>query len=303
MTSIRDKEWVGMYESGLSMAAIARKYGVSPSTVRRHLVLLEVGLRDGREESIKASTRYLKHPFSGDILESAYIRGFIEDCHVRKSGRLIEVSTTTTHPSMEALFRKVFQNYGNIYRVASFDHLHSYYRFQFASYLESSFEKALKKLPDLPSDLPRVMGNPVLLSYLSGLVDAEGGIRPYKNGRIADSVLYVTINKHRMLTSLRRVFGGRLYFHERAWRLVFYGKRANYILDRLDLKHAEKIAKSSLVRESRGERWSEVEDKWLSIVRKIRTDVLEYREGAKIEYIQVHGHPHPKDRLDEGRKP
>lgn len=299
MESTRDREWIRMYESSVSMAAIARKFTVSPSTIRRHLVLLEVEVRDGREASIKASTKYAKYPFSGDALEGVYLCGFIEDCHVRKSGRLIEVSTTTTHPSMEVLYRRLFQNYGSIYRLASFDHLHLYYRFQFATYLESSFEEVLQKGPGLPPNVPREIENPLLLEYLAGLVDAEGGIRLYKNGRMADSVLYITIIKYRLLTALRRVFGGRLYFHERAWRLVFYGKRANYILDRLDLKHAEKITKSAFVRKARGNRWSEAEGEWSSIVRKIRADVLRYGEDAKAEYIHVHGHPHPKDQSGE----
>jgi hypothetical protein len=134
------------------------------------------------------------------------------------------------------------------------------------------------------------------LEYLAGLVDAEGGIRLYRSGNIADSVLYITINKYHLLSSLRRVLRGRLYFHERAWRLVFYGKGANRILDRIILKHAEKIERSVYVRGARGLRWNEVEEDWLSIVRGIDADVIRYREVAKAEYIQVHGHPHPKDK-------
>jgi len=288
-----------MYEKGFSTVAIARRFGVSPSTVRRHLVLLEIELRERMEASIMASTKYHKRPFSGNGLEGAYLRGFIEDCHVRKSGRLVEVSTTTTHPSMESLFRRLFQNYGNIYRLASFDHLYLYYRFQFATYLESSFESLLKKGPRLPAGIPAEAESPLLLEYLAGLVDAEGGIRLYRSGRIADSVLYITINKYHLLTSLRRVFGGRLYFHERAWRLVFYGKRANHILDRIALKHSEKIEKSAFVRSARGQRWNTVEDEWLSIVRGIDADVIQYRDYAKAEYIRTHGRPHSKDRTGE----
>jgi len=286
-----------MYEDGFSTVAIARKFGVSSSTINRHLNLLGVKLRDRMEACIKASTKYPKFPFSGNALEAAYLCGFIEDCHVRKSGRLIEVTTTTTHPSMEALFRKSFQNYGNIYRRATFDHLHQCYRFQFATYLESSFELVLMKGPSLPPRVPREEVNPLLLEYLAGLVDAEGGIRLYKSGKMADSVLYITINKYRLLTALRRVFGGRLYFHERAWRLVFYGKGGNSILDNLNLKHAEKITKSAFVRRARGKRWSEVEAEWSTIRTTIRAGVLQYRENAKAEYVQVHGHPHPKDQL------
>src|SRR5437879_1115664 len=87
----------------------------------------------------------------------------------------------------------------------------------------------------------------------------------WKMHTLADSVLYMTINKYRLLTALRRVFGGRLYFHERAWRLVFYGKGGNSVLDNLNLKHAEKITKSAFVRRARGKRWSEVEAEWSTI--------------------------------------
>jgi len=111
MDSSHDREWVRLYESGLSTNAIARKYAVSAATVQRHL-RLQIKLRDKWDASIMASTKYPKKPFSGSRLESAYLFGFIEDCHVRKEGRLIEVSTTTTHPSMEMLFRDYFKTMG-----------------------------------------------------------------------------------------------------------------------------------------------------------------------------------------------
>lgn len=299
MDVVHDKEWVELYQRGFSTVAIARKFGVSPSTVRLHLMRSEIELRDRMEACIRASTKYPKRPFSGDALEGAYLCGFIEDCHLRKSGRLLEVSTTTTHPSMETLFRRLFQNYGNIYRVASFDHLHLYYRFQFATYLEPSFESVLRKGSSLPPNLAKEAGNPLLLEYLAGLVDAEGGIRLYRSGKMADSVLYITINKLRLLTDLKQVFAGRLYLHERAWRLVFYGKGANRILDQVTLKHDEKVAKSVFVRKARGQRWSSVSNEWLSILRGIDADVIQYREQARTEYIRVHGRPHSKDRSGE----
>jgi hypothetical protein len=151
----------------------------------------------------------------------------------------------------------------------------------------------------LPPNVPREIENPILLAYLAGLVDAEGGVRLYKNGRMADSALYITIDKYRLLTALRSILGGMLYLHERAWRLVFYGKRANFILDNLSLKHAERIEKSAFVRKARGMPWSQVEGDWSSILGRIRADVIRYRQAAKAEYVQVHGHPHPKDKSGE----
>jgi hypothetical protein len=128
-------------------------------------------------------------------------------------------------------------------------------------------------------------------------VDAEGGIRLYRGNGIADSVLYITTNKFHLLTSLKHVFGGRLYFHERAWRLVLYGKvGANRILDRTTLKHDEKIEKSAFVRAARGQRWNKVDDDRSSTVRGIHAGVLRYGEGAKAEYMRIHGRPHSNDR-------
>ena len=291
----RDKDWIRLYEAGSFMTEISAKFGVSPSTVRRHLLASGVHLRDGRQETIRASTKYLKHPFSGDELERAYLCGFIEDCHVRRSGNLVEVGTTTTHPAMEALFRSVFQRYGPIYRLASFDHLHSYYRYQLATYLEPGFKSVLLKGPDLPTYVRKEAETPSLLEYLAGLIDAEGGIQLYKNHRIADSVLHITISKYQLLRTLKEVVGGRLYVHERAWRLVFYGKNANHLLDRLNLRHEEKIAKSLFVRGARGRPWNEVEVGWARIINGIRSDVLSYREQAKNEYCRIHGRLHPKD--------
>lgn len=200
---------------------------------------------------------------------------------------------------MDVLFRRSFEKYGNVHRLASFDYLHSYYRFQYATHLDSSFKSILVKGQTIPANVPREIGNPLLLEYLAGLVDAEGGIRLYRNRRVADSVLYITINKYQLLTDLQGVFGGRLYFHERAWRLIFYGKRANRILDKINLKHPEKIEKGAFVRDAGGKRWCEVEDEWLSIVRRVHAGVHQFREDAKMEYVRVHGSLHPKDQSEE----
>ena len=289
-----DSEWVTLYKEGLSTTTIARRYGVCSNTVRRHLIKTMV-LRNRIEAGIQASTKYKKYPFSGNQGAAAYLCGFIEDCHIRKSGRLVEVSTTTTHPAMEQLFRDLFESYGHVTRTAGFDNVHSYYRYHLTTYLEASFEQVLEKGTDLPAKVPRESSNPMFYSYLAGLVDAEGGVRLYNNHTRADSVLYITINKLDLLSSLREVVGGKLYFHERAWRLVFYGKRAIRILRQLPLRHAEKISKSQLVRAATGKPWREVAADWQEIVRDIHSGVSDYKTCAMHEYIDVHDGRHPKD--------
>lgn len=289
-----DSEWITLYKNGWSTTGIAKKYGVSASTVRRHLQV-HISLRDRIEAVVQASTKYIKTRFSGDSLEGAYLAGFVEDCGVRRSGRLVEVSTTTTHPAMEELFRGAFQRYGHVTRLAGFDDLHFYYRYSLTTYLDRSFEPVLERDRGLPVRIPREPDAPMLNAYLGGLVDAEGTVRLYNNHGRADAVLFVTINKYQLLNTLKRILGGNLYWHERAWRLVFYGRRAVDLLGKMNLNHSEKISKSVIVQSMTGKSWSEAENDWLVIVERIRDEVLKYKANAKSEYVRIHGRRHPKD--------
>ena len=256
-------------------------------------------MRDRLLACREASTKYSKSRFDDDAAEAAYLAGFVEDCHVRKVGFQIEVSTTTTHPAMALLFRRLFERYGNVYQLAGFDHTFLYYRYYLATYLDPSFGTVLRKTGDLPEGVPRDIESPLLKEYLAAIVDAEGGIRLYDNGGRADSVLYITINKHALLTSLRGAIGGRLYSHERAWRLVLYGKKANQILEQISPRHEEKIIKSALVREATGKPWFQVEHEWDLVVANIHDNVAEFKERARTDYIQNHGRPHAKDSRED----
>ena len=296
-----DSEWIVLYRNGWSTTGIAKKYGVSASTVCRHLQM-HISLRDRIEATVLASTKYVKTPFSGDGLEGAYLAGFVEDCGVRKSGRLIEVSTTTTHPAMEELFRNAFQRYSHVRRLVGFEGLHSYYHCYLTTYLDQSFEPVLARERGLPARVPQEAGNPLLNEYLAGLVDAEGTVRLYNNHGRADAVLFITIMKYRLLNTLRRILGGNLYWHERAWRLVFYGKSAVHLLEQMKLRHREKISKSAIVQWATGRSWSDVEKYWSGLVADIRSDVSEYKANARAEYVRAHGSPHPKDVAVGGRE-
>ncbi len=290
-----DAEWFDLYRRGLSLTKIARLYHVGSSTVRRHLVLGNIPRRDRLTACIEASTKYPKTPFSGDASEEAYLAGFVEDCHVRRQGNQIEVSTTTTHPAMEQLFRGLFQNYSHIRRLAGFDPTHSYYRYMLTTYLDASFEPVLEKGMGLPPCLVRNPSRAGLNSYVGGLVDAEGCVRLNRSRRRADAVFFITIKKYSLLKTLKHLLGGNLYLHERAWRLVFYGKRAVQLLSEINLRHWEKISKRSILQSMTGEPWSRAEEEWSLVVRRIRDEVAEYKVQARNAYVAIHGRTHPKD--------
>jgi hypothetical protein len=289
-------EWIFLYEHGSSTTKIAKQYHVGGSTVYRRLVE-NIALRDRISASIIASSKYVKKPFSGDLCEAAFLAGFVEDCHVRQSGRLKEVTLSTTHPAMGRLFRSLFADYGHLNVLAHFEGLHGYYQDIISVYLDRSFEPFLIKAEHVPQWIPLSIENPIFQSYLSGLVAAEGCIRLYSNHGHTDTALTITLKKRTLLEDLSSAIGGRIYEVERASRLVVYGKAAAKLMSYLNTRHEEKVEKARLVMDHLGQPWLTVKPFWQALIKKIKSEVIDYRESAKLGYIQKHGSIHPRDEL------
>ena len=288
-------EWISLYQNGSSTTKIAGQYRVGASTVGRHL-RRHIQLRDRISASIVASTKFLKKPFSGDLCEGAFLAGFVEDCHVRQSGRLKEVSLSTTHPAMGRLFRSLFANYGHVTYLPHFEGLHGYYQYIMTVYLDLSFEPFVTKTDYVPQWIPSQRDDPLFQSYLSGLVAAEGCILIYDNHGRTDTALTITLKKRPLLQQLSSVVGGRIYEVQRASRLVVYGKAAKILMGELNILHAEKVEKARLVQGHIGEPWCRVRPLWLELRGKIRKTVLEYKENARLDYFEKHGFFHHKDK-------
>jgi len=289
-------EWMFLYERGSSTTKIAKQFHVGASTVRRHLVE-HIALRDRISASITASSRYVKKPFSGDLCEGAFLAGFVEDCHVRQSGRLKEVTLSTTHPAMGRLFHNLFADYGHLKPLPHFEGLHGYYQYIISVYLDRSFEPFLTKTEHVPRWIPLFTDNSIFRSYLSGIVAAEGCILLYDNHGHTDTALTVTLKKRSLLEDLSSAIGGRIYEVERASRLVVYGKAAAKLMGYLNTRHEEKVRKASLVMDHLGQPWPNVKPIWQALIRNIKAEVIEYRESARLGYIQKHGSVHPKDEV------
>jgi hypothetical protein len=237
----------------------------------------------------------VKKSFSGELCEGAFIAGFVEDCHVRQSGRLKEVTLSTTHPTMGRLFHSLFADYGHLNILPHFEGLHGYYQYIISVYLDRSFEPFLLKTEHVPRWIPLCRDSPIFRSYLSGIVAAEGCIRLYDNHGHTDTALTITLKKRTLLEDLSTVIGGRIYEVERASRLVVYGKAAAKLMGNLDTRHEEKVMKTGLVMDHLSKPWPTVKPLWQALVGKIRADVVEYRESAKSAYIKKHGSVHPRD--------
>jgi len=161
--------------------------------------------------------------------------------------------------------------------------------------LDRSFEPFLVKTDHVPRWIPLCRDSPIFGSYLSGIVAAEGCILLYDNHGHTDTALTITLKKRTLLEDLSSAIGGRIYEVERASRLVVYGKAAAKLMGNLTTHHEEKIRKAGLVMDHLGQPWPDVKPLWQALVRKIRTEVVEYRERARLGYIQKHGSIHPKD--------
>jgi hypothetical protein len=253
-------EWISLYKNGSSTTRIAQQYGVHSSTVSRNL-RRHIALRDRLAASVTASTKYPKIPFSGNEAEGAFLAGLVEDFHVRKDGRLVELRPATTHPAMGRLFHHTFEHYGHPTSTPGYDP-RGYYRYYLSVYLHDTFEPFLRKSEKMPAWVPKSRDNPVFGSYFSGLIAAEGCIRLYQANNRAHAVVHITLKKPRLLSELSRITGGRLYEVTRAWRLVIYGKAAVALLHHLDIRHEEKVEKAKLVIDHAGETWSNVEPLW-----------------------------------------
>lgn len=288
-------EWISLYQNGSSTTKIAGQYHVGASTVGRHL-RRQIQLRDRISASIIASTKFLKGPFSGDLCEGAFIAGFVEDCHVRQSGRLKEVSLSTTHPAMGRLFRSLFANYGHVTDLPHFEGLHGYYQYIMTVYLDLSFEPFVTKTDHVPQWIPVQRNDPLFQSYLSGLVAAEGCILLYDNHGRTDTALTITLKKQTLLQQLSSVVGGRIYEVQRASRLVVYGRAAKILMGELNILHAEKVEKVRLVMGHIGEPWCHVKPFWLELRGKIKKTVLEHKESARLDYFEKHGLFHHNDK-------
>src|SRR5258708_20300317 len=99
-------------DEGLSLSAVAGRYGCALTTIWRRLQAAGVQCREGGSEP-----KYARTDFSGDLAEKAYLVGFrLGDLHVAMEGtRTIVVKCTSTRREQVELFRDLFGKYGHVY--------------------------------------------------------------------------------------------------------------------------------------------------------------------------------------------
>ncbi|HEV2137605.1 MAG TPA: LAGLIDADG family homing endonuclease [Nitrososphaerales archaeon] len=300
--------WVSRYVAGESLKQIAENE-FSPVTVYLYLHKRGIKLRDKVEAQIQAVTKCPKIPFTGGVIERAYLVGFTKgDCQVTRHGRAIRVRTSTTHPAMADLFSNLFGIYGFVQRYPRESKLVGY-EWSLEVDLDQSFEFLNF---DFKNSLEEFGRSPVVfLSFLSGFFDAEGSIyfhKKRKGGAFEISITNTNVGILVKIQSVMALIGHYSKFETNVQdelRLGYLKKgtiskirvwrQSDVIglLKLLNLRHAEKIAKAEIaltyqlakdpeVRANARKRWTEntktiaaeksrfVEDARLSTSRKDR---------------------------------
>jgi hypothetical protein len=270
-------EWVKRYHGGESLKRIAGDL-VSPVTVMLHLEARGINRRDKIQSQIAAVTKHKKYPFNGTREAIAYLIGFSRgDLNVSRHGRAIRVKTSTTHPLMIELLKKLFTPYGHVLIYPRKSELAGY-EWSFQADLDLTFVF----LWDYRRSLPKwIFRKKYFLSFVSGVFDAEGSI-VLNQRRILKFEMGITnsdVGLLELISAKMKKLGYpfRLYrTNESVWQLRIWDlAKVMELLRVLLLQHPEKLAKAAIAL-SRDEAIinktvDSLEESWRSLKREIRS--------------------------------
>jgi len=160
-------------DEGLSLEAIAQRYGCSLTTIWRKLKAAGIATRVGG-----SGPAYPRVDFSGNLVEKAYLCGFRQgDLHVALEGNTIVVKCTSTRTEQVVLFRELFMPYGHVYTDEATRERRKRQSIGMYARLNRSFDFLLLKGDYLPDWVSH--SDETFFAYLAGYMDAEGYIHTY----------------------------------------------------------------------------------------------------------------------------
>jgi hypothetical protein len=304
------------HKRGVSLTDVAKLIGNKTSGytswLTRQLGVQPREFEEARLAGIHRKVRkYERRPFDGTDPDKAYLLGLRHgDLSVsRPFGDAIRVSTSTTHPAMVKLFTALFSSYGHVYLHPRYKKDTKTYEWNLSTILDSSFEFLLgerdRRREWIASKDSRI------LSYLAGLVDAEGHIGVYSNKRT--TAITVTIYNtdtgllrfvHKCLTQLgykplalyldkrKDTESGKYHIKRKQdyWRVVVaIFENSQSLLRRLPLRHREKVERKELALSiAKGERWEDVRSRVRHLQDSLRSERLQYTKQAELEFRLTH---------------
>jgi hypothetical protein len=257
-------------EHSMSQTEIARILGVQRQTVSSWLGRLDIPVRTQGDSVSLALTKYHAKAFDGDLTSRAYLLGFrAGDLHAQVHGRRIRASVGTTHPAMAELFRLVFSGFTEVRRYPKYNDLGGFHWCIFCD-LDSTFDFLLKKPTEIPDWV--LKDEEFFYSFLAGYFDAEGcvsfDLRPSSHsislilkscdyGILKDTYICLANNQYTP-TMLLDGRAGEQDLNSDFWALRVGGRsNALKLLNKMPLKHPEKVAKSDLARFIASSGWRE----------------------------------------------
>ena len=301
---------------GMSLTDIAKLVGNKTSGYTswlcRQLGVKARPFEEARLRGIKEKRRkYERKPFDGTDEDRSYLLGLRHgDLSVSQPWKgVVRVSTSTTHPAMVELFRRLFEPYGHVYQHPRYKKEMNSYEWNLSAILDSSFDFLLLSFAEIRDWVSTTAGLP--LCYLSGLLDAEGSIITTRDNR-GNATLFVdyynsnktllewvkrqveslgchcSIRINKRKGTLTKKYG--IVHRSDYWQLSAYGVDTIMdLVDRLHPRHREKIVRREVAMTVRkGEPFSLYEEKVQTIRASIKSEVEASVEKAKHEYEMKH---------------
>lgn len=306
-------------EKGVSLTDIAKQIGNKTSGYTSWLVRqLGIQSRDFEEARLagihKKIRKYERKPFDGTDEDKAYILGLRHgdlSAHT-PFGDAVRVSTSTTHPALANLFTELFIPYGHIYMHPRYKKDTKTYEWNFHAILDKSFGFLLDG-----RDVCRewiASKDSTMLSYLAGVMDAEGSIGIERNARTTSMKTIFYNTDTGLLQFVRKCLTelgckpGPLYLdkdagaesgkyhiirrHDYYRVMVAIFEDSQSLLRRLPLRHQEKVERKELALSiAKGERWDNIKSKVWALAGSFEQQRIQFTRQAEIEFLQHHPEP------------
>lgn len=312
---ISKKELENLYwNRGISTRKIAAVIGRSNRHVINLMKYYGIPRRERIDAVIKGCKKYEKMSFSGDLREKAYMMGLsFADFRRRPHGYQIEVTVSTTHPALSAVFKEIFSKYSPIRERPYYNKKTGKYSWSLECQLHPSFDFLLhdKVVPGwIEQD------DSYFLNFFAGYFDGEGTISISKNSprcvafilRIASedkdilTSIYEWLKKAHFRPSLIKVRnkGDRIKFYDTYvrcsndhWALRLKRKDdVLRLLSVLPLRHTERIRKGECMLKLKEFVYQkDVNHHWKMLKDEINSEVMEYGFSAERKIKEKSANP------------
>ena len=303
-------------EQGVSLSDIAKLIGNKTSGytswLSRQVGVQPRGFEEARLKGIHEKVRkYERRPFDGTDEDKAYMLGLKHgDLYAYTPfGDAVRVSTSTTHPALAELFTRLFSPYGHVYKHPRYKEDTSTYEWNIVVILDKSFGFLLESRDKCREWI--ASEESITLSYLAGLVDAEGNIRIYPNPRTVGIIVSVwntdfelvefvymclcSLDSRPLKPYLHRrpgpsSSGFRIAMKRDYWRvLIARFDEAQSLLRRLPLRHHEKVEMKELALSiAKGEAYERIAETVSSLKKSFRRETSQYTKQAELEFLRTH---------------